>query len=227
MDILDTVELDEEAKSKLKEAFEKEFSAKLDESVKGLKSKNDELLAEKQKWLKERDEAQQKEEEARLLAQKQAEDKAKAENDYKQLFESQKQESENLKSQLQQFQENIKRQKINSEANRLAMSLTKDVNKAKILEQQFSQRLQIVDGELRVVDDRGHLTVQTLNELTQTVKESYPFLVDGSQATGGSATRSQGRAEVSKKEITRTEFDGLSQPDRAKYLREGGKVINA
>lgn len=227
MDILDTVELDEEAKSKLKEAFEKEFSVKLDESVKGLKSKNDELLAEKQKWLKERDEAQQKEEEARLLAQKQAEDKAKAENDYKQLFESQKQESENLKSQLQQFQENIKRQKVNSEANRLAMSLTKDVNKAKILEQQFSQRLQIVDGELRVVDDKGHLTVQTLNELTQTVKESYPFLVDGSQATGGSATRSQGRAEVSSKEITRTEFDGLSQPDRAKYLREGGKVINA
>jgi hypothetical protein len=227
MDILDTVELDEEAKSKLKEAFDKEFSVKLDESVKGLKSKNDELLAEKQKWLKERDEAQQKEEEARLLAQKQAEDKAKAENDYKQLFESQKQESENLKSQLQQFQENIKRQKVNSEANRLAMSLTKDVNKAKILEQQFSQRLQIVDGELRVVDDRGHLTVQTLNELTQTVKESYPFLVDGSQATGGSATRSQGRAEVSSKEITRTEFDGLSQPDRAKYLREGGKVINA
>src|SRR6056300_331345 len=123
MDILDTVELDEEAKSKLKEAFDKEFSAKLDESVKGLKSKNDELLAEKQKWLKERDEAQQKEEEARLLAQRQAEDKAKAENDYKQLFESQKQESEGLKSQLQQFQENIKRQKVNSEANRLAMSL--------------------------------------------------------------------------------------------------------
>jgi len=227
MDILNTIEIDDETKTKLKDAFDKEFNAKLDESVRGLKSKNDELLAEKQKWLKERDEAQQKEEEARLLAQKQAEDKAKAENDYKQLFESQKSEAEQLKNQLSQFQENIRLQKVQSEASKLASTLTKDVNKAKILEQQFRQRLQIVDNELRVVDDRGQLTVATLDELTNTIKESYPFLVDGSQATGGSATRSQGRADVSKREITRTEFDGLSQNDRAKYLREGGKIVNA
>ena len=115
---------------------------------------------------------------------------------------------------------------MQSESSKLASSLTKDVMKAKILEQQFSQRLQIVDGELRIVDDRGQLTVQTLNDLTQSVKESYPFLIDGSQATGGSATRSQSRADVSMKEITRSDFDALNQYDRAKYLREGGKITN-
>ena len=115
---------------------------------------------------------------------------------------------------------------MQSESSKLASSLTKDVMKAKILEQQFSQRLQIVDGELRVVDDRGQLTVQTLNDLTKSIKESYPFLTDGSLATGGSATRSQSRADVSKKEITRSEFNALNHYDRAKYLREGGQFTD-
>lgn len=206
-------------KDQLKQELEQEYNNKLQETVKGIQAKNAELLAEKQQWKRERDDAEK-------LAQERAEEKAKAENNYKQLFESQKQESDNLKSKLSEFQENIKRQKVQSEASKLASSLTKDVMKAKILEQQFSQRLQIVDGELRIVDDRGQLTVQTLNDLTQSVKESYPFLIDGSQATGGSATRSQSRADVSMKEITRSDFDALNQYDRAKYLREGGKITN-
>ena len=206
-------------KDQLKQELEQEYNNKLQETVKGIQAKNAELLAEKQQWKRERDDAEK-------LAQERAEEKAKAENNYKQLFESQKQESDNLKSKLSEFQENIKRQKVQSEASKLASSLTKDVSKAKILEQQFSQRLQIVDGELRIVDDRGQLTVQTLNDLTQSVKESYPFLIDGSQATGGSATRSQSRADVSMKEITRSDFDALNQYDRAKYLREGGKITN-
>lgn len=226
MDILDKLDIDDESKNKITEAFERQFNDKLDDNVRGLKSKVEELLAEKQKWMKEKDEAQQKAEKERVLARQQAEEKAKAENDYKQLFESQKQESDQLKSQLQQFQENIKQQKLQREAARLSSALTKDITKAKILEQQFSQRLQIVDGELRVVDDKGQLTVQTLDELTTTIKQAYPFLIDGSQATGGSATRSQGRADVSYKEITRSEFDALSQSDRAKFFREGGKLVN-
>ena len=206
-------------KDQLKQELEQEYNNKLQETVKGIQAKNAELLAEKQQWKRERDDAEK-------LAQERAEEKAKAENNYKQLFESQKQESDNLKSKLTEYLESNKRQKVQSESSKLASSLTKDVMKAKILEQQFSQRLQIVDGELRIVDDRGQLTVQTLNDLTQSVKESYPFLIDGSQATGGSATRSQSRADVSMKEITRSDFDALNQYDRAKYLREGGKITN-
>ena len=206
-------------KDQLKQELEQEYNNKLQETVKGIQAKNAELLAEKQQWKRERDDAEK-------LAQERAEEKAKAENNYKQLFESQKQESDNLKSKLTEYLESNKRQKVQSESSKLASSLTKDVMKAKILEQQFSQRLQIVDGELRIVDDRGQLTVQTLNDLTQSVKESYPFLIDGSQATGGSATRSQSRADVSMKEITRSDFDALNQYDRAKYLREGGQFTH-
>ena len=206
-------------KDQLRQELEQEFNNKLEETIKGIQAKNNELLKDKLQWKREKDDAEK-------LAQERAEEKAKVENNYKQLFESQKQESDNLKSKLTEFQENIKRQKVQSEASKLASSLTKDVSKAKILEQQFSQRLQIVDGELRVVDDRGQLTVQTLNDLTKSIKESYPFLTDGSLATGGSATRSQSRADVSMKEITRSDFDALNQYDRAKYLREGGKITN-
>lgn len=225
MDILNDIEIDDELKSKLTEklgAIESEYKKKID----ALTATNAGLLDDKEKWRRQRDEAQQKAEEERILAQRQAEEKAKAENDYKQLFESQKQESENLKSQLQQFQENIKEQKVQREASRLASALTKDISKAKILEQQFRHSLQLVDGELRVMDDRGNLTVQTLDELSSSIKEKYPFLVDGVQATGGGATRTSGRTEVGLKEITREDFNSLSQVDRAKFFKDGGKLVN-
>ena len=206
-------------KDQLKEELEQEYNNKLEETIKGIQAKNNELLKDKLQWKREKDDAEK-------LAQERAEEKAKVENNYKQLFESQKQESDNLKSKLTEYLKSNKRQKVQSESSKLASSLTKDVMKAKILEQQFSQRLQIVDGELRVVDDRGQLTVQTLNDLTKSIKESYPFLTDGSLATGGSATRSQSRADVSKKEITRSEFNALNHYDRAKYLREGGQFTD-
>ena len=83
-----------------------------------------------------------------------------------------------------------------------------------------------MEGEIRVTDDSGQLTVSTLDDLVVNVKNDFPFLVDGNQATGGGATRSQGRADVGMKEISRSEFDGMKHADRARFLKEGGKVFN-
>ena len=83
----------------------------------------------------------------------------------------------------------------------------------------------IVDGELRVTDQSGALTVSTLEDLTGSIKTNYPFLVDGSQSSGGSATRSQSSAERSKI-ISRDDFNGMSQGQRAQYIKSGGKITN-
>jgi hypothetical protein len=77
-----------------------------------------------------------------------------------------------------------------------------------------------------VTDDSGQLTVSSLDDLIANVRTDFPFLVDGIQATGGGATRSQGRADVGNREISRSEFDGWGQGQRAQFLKEGGRVFN-
>lgn len=122
--------------------------------------------------------------------------------------------------------QDISRQQINGEASKIAATLTKDVNKAKLLQQQISSRLTLVDNEIRVTDEGGQLTVSSLDDLTQSIKNNYPFLVDGSQAQGGGAVRAQGRAEARNKELTRAEFEGLSHAERQQFFENGGKLYD-
>ena len=218
MDIFEGIELDDEVKTQLSEKVNAAIAAKLDSETKGLKSKVDELLGEKKA-------AQKAKLAAEEAAKAKAEEKAKAENDYKQLFESQKAEADTLRSTIEKMNQDIVREKITGQASKLATSLTKDTQRAQLLQQQISQRLTIVDGEFRVTDDAGQLTVSTLDDLTNSIKTAYPFLIDGNQSSGGSATRSQGSAERSK-QITRSEFDAMAQVQRAEYVRSGGKIVS-
>tara|TARA_R110000868_G_scaffold338663_1_gene599429 strand:+ start:5381 stop:6040 length:660 start_codon:yes stop_codon:yes gene_type:complete len=218
MDILSEIELDDEVKEKLTANFEATMAARVAEATQGLKAKNDELLSEKKK-------VQLAMTEAEKRASQEAEEKLKAGNNYKQLYESQKAESEKYRSEVDSLQNSFKQNKISAEAAVIAATLTKDVARAELLREKLSQRITIVDGEIRVTDSKGQLTVSTLDELTATIKLAYPFLIDGSQANGGGATRSNGRADSGIKEISRTEFDSMSQQSRATFFKSGGKVI--
>ncbi len=217
-EIFDGIELEDDVKNTLSEKVNQAIKEKLDNETKGLKSKVDELLGEKKR-------AQQEREQAQAEAKAQAESKAKAENDYKQLFEAQKSEADTLRGTIEKMNADITRSRISGEAGKIASGLTKDTGRAELLQQQISQRLTIVDGELRVTDQSGALTVSTLEDLTGSIKTNYPFLVDGSQSSGGSATRSQSSAERSKI-ISRDDFNGMSQGQRAQYIKSGGKITN-
>jgi hypothetical protein len=215
MDFLKDIEIAPEIKTTL----EQQFKTYVEETTKGLKANNDALLAEKKK-------AQELAEQASQQARLEAEEKLKAKNDYKQLFESQQQEAQKLKEQLDGMMTQAKQAKITTEAAKIAAGLTKDVGRLKLLQKEVSQRLTLVDDQIRVVDESGQLTVSTLEELTSRIKADYPFLVDGSQATGGGAARSSGGAGSGDKTITRSDFDGMSPFDRAKFMQSGGKVID-
>ena len=219
MEFLNEIELDDDIKKTLAEKLQAELDARINEQTSGLKAKNDELLAEKKRVQQEREEAKQQ-------AALEAEKNARNENDYKQLFESQKEESNALRAKIEEMNSNIVRQKINSEAFKVASSLTKDAKKAQLLQEKISQRLTLVDDELRVTDASGQLTVSNLGELAEAVKSEYSFLVDGSQANGGGAARAQGGASARQTEISRSEFDGLSHAQRKQFLSEGGKLFN-
>jgi hypothetical protein len=219
MEFLNEIELDDDIKKTLAEKLQAELEARINEQTSGLKAKNDELLAEKKR-------VQQEREEAKRQAALEAEKNAQNENDYKQLFESQKEESNSLRAKIEEMNSNIVRQKINSEAFKVASSLTKDAKKAQLLQEKISQRLTLVDDELRVTDASGQLTVSNLGELAEAVKSEYSFLVDGSQANGGGAARAQGGASARQTEISRSEFEGLSHAQRKQFLSEGGKLFN-
>ncbi len=223
METTNELPIEDADKSKLQSDIDSTIEAKvqerLDQEIAGLKSKNDELLAEKKAIQKAKEEADAK---ARDEREKQAQENGQ----YKELYESQKAENDSLGVRLKEMMENQQRQTIKSEALRLAGTLTKDVQKAKLLEKEISQRLTLVDNEIRVTDDNGQLTVSSLDDLSAKIKTEYSFLVDGIQSQGGGATRSIGGASVEVQEMSRSQFDELSQKDRALFVRGKGKIVN-
>jgi hypothetical protein len=125
MEFLNEIELDDDIKKTLAEKLQAELDARINEQTSGLKAKNDELLAEKKRVQQEREEAKQQ-------AALEAEKNARNENDYKQLFESQKEESKALRAKIEEMNNNIVRQKINSEAFQSCVYLDKRRKKGTI-----------------------------------------------------------------------------------------------
>lgn len=190
----------------------------IEERTAALKRKNDELLAEKKAKQREAEEAMQ-------MAKLEAEEKAKRENDYQQLFESQKAESDSLRKKIEDMNNSIIEQKIQAESAKMAAKLTKDNRRGALLAKEFSQRLSVVDGELRVMDN-GQLTVSTLEDLSNSISQEFDFLCDGSQAAGGGAARSEGRAKERGREMSRADFDMMSQSQRAEFIKSGGQLFD-
>jgi flagellar biosynthesis GTPase FlhF len=219
MDYLEGVEIDEEVKTQVNQQIGKVFKKQLEDETQGLRAKVDELLDETKSAKEER-------ERARQAARIEAEEKAKAENDYKQLFESQKQEADQLRTVIEQMNQNIATSKIEAEAMNLATQMTKDMGRAKLLQREIGQRLTLVDGELRVTDESGQLTVSSLDDLTASITKDYPFLIDGNQAQGGGAVRAQGGAESRSKEMARADFDQLTHQERKDWFESGGRIYD-
>ena len=101
--------------------------------------------------------------------------------------------------------------------------MTRDTARAKLLTEKLAARLSVTDDGIKVLDQSGSLTVSSLDELTHQIKTEYPFLVDGSQASGGAAQGSKaGGSDL--KQVTRTEFDTMDQFTRSEFVRTGGKI---
>ena len=187
------------------------------EDVSGLKRKIDELLTEKKS-------VQQKASEADEQAKAELAAKLKNANDYEQLYNSSESEREKATVELATLKANLQQQQVASQASTVASKLTKDTARAKLLSAQIESRLSLVDGEVRVLDANGNLTVSSVEELTASIKAEYPFLVDGSQAAGGGATGGNSGAGDAKT-VSRADFDNLGQSERSKFFKAGGKII--
>jgi hypothetical protein len=186
------------------------------EDVSGLKRKVDELLNEKKN-------AQQKAIEAERQAQAEKEEKLAKEGKWEALYNSSEEARRKSDQSLSDLNLKIERQQINNNALEVASNLTKDTARAKLLSEKLAERLSIVDGDVRVTDQNGNPTVSTLEELTLQIKNEYPFLVDGSQASGGGATGNSGGAGDSKT-LTRADFESLPAFKRMEFIKSGGQI---
>lgn len=156
------------------------------EDVEGLKRQNQTLLDEAKA-------AKQRAREAEQQREQQAVEAAKAKGDYESLYASSEQALAAERQKLADLQAGIEKRDLTGAASKVA-ALIADGPNAEILAEFLERRLRIVDGQVRVTDASGNLTVSTLEDLGKEFQKDprYASLVRGSQANGGGAAGGKG-----------------------------------
>ena len=185
--------------------------AALKESIAKLEANSAELLSEK-KQEKEKREQVEKDAAAAKIEQ------AKADNDYKQLYESSQSELEAQKGINSESLKQTEKADIRKEASKLAHELTKHTGRAEDLTEKIAARLKRIDGELKVLDGSGQLTVSSLSDLKSDIAIKFDWLVDGSQASGSGAQGNSGSKQAPAKN---------EQAEAAKKNGDGVAYLNA
>jgi len=192
---------------------EDEVQKMIDDQVSGLKNKVEELLGEKKS-------AAQKAKELEEQQKTQEEERLKEKEQFRELYEREQTSKKELQEQFEDFQNRIKKQEIQNASLKLASELTRDTARGELLQEKASQYAKYnEDGS--VIFELGGVQVDQEKVLNH-LKEKYPFLVDGSGATGGGAsgsTQNGGAVTKSFSEMTGAELSELRAENPNEYQR--------
>lgn len=189
------------------------------EDNKGLKKKLDELLGETKT-------AKRKAKEETLRAEGLVRDKAVKEGDFEQLLKSSEEKNRFLSEELSKIEDARVSEKTKNAALKIASSLA-DGHNAELLSEFVSRRIKYSDGEIRVLDEKGNLTVSSLDDLKADFLSSDKFrsLVRGNKSSGGGAAGSGGGAP-GVKSISRPAFEKKDAQQKADLMKEGGTLFD-
>jgi len=165
----DGTEVEAFTTDELKQAIENEIA--------GLKAKNGELLGlhtKDKERLAELEAAQAKAEEERQ----------KEKGEFKSLYEKTQAELEAERQAAREFKTQVQSKTLEGEAFKLATSLTSDTKRAELLKKEVLQYAKYT--ETGVQFEIGGVAVES-GKLAEKLKADYPFLADGSGASGGDA----------------------------------------
>ena len=156
------------------------------EDLEGLKRQNQTLLDEAKEAKRLKREADEKLEREKL-------DAAKAKGDFEQLYASSEQALAAERTRLAELTQSIERRDLTSAASKVSNSIA-DGENAEILAEFVGRRLKIVEGQVKVTDASGNLTIATLEDLAKEFQQAprYASLVRGTQANGGGAAGGKG-----------------------------------
>lgn len=186
-----------------------EVQALLEKETRGLKAKVDELLGEsksaKQK-ARELEEAQAAIEEAR----------AKEKGEFKELWEREQKAKAEIAEKYDSLIKRIQQKEVEGAALSIASELTRDTKRAELLRKEISQFARYTDDGVKF--EMGGVEVDRAKVMAH-ITDNYPFLVDGSGATGGGATganKGGGAAILNRSKMTAEE--------KAAYVKEHGQA---
>ncbi|MDU8420231.1 hypothetical protein RYA60_18400 [Pseudomonas syringae] len=156
------------------------------EDLEGLKRQNQTLLDEAKA-------AKQRARDAEQAQQLREQEAAKARGDFEQLFTSSEQALAAERAKLAELTSTIERRDLSSAASKVATVIA-DGENAEILAEFVQRRLKVVEGQVKVTDAQGNLTIATLEDLAKEFEQTprYASLVRGTQANGGGATGGKG-----------------------------------
>lgn len=183
------------------------------EDLSGLKNKVQQLM----------DEAKAAKAKAREIEQQKAEQdeqRAKEKGEFKTLWEQAQQKLAEKDSELKDFTNRIRQKEIDSSAQIIGNQLAKsDTKRAQVLAD-YAAKYARHDGE-RVQFLVGGIEVDS-SALMEHLRKEFPFLVDGSSATGGGASSSAGGGAA--KQISRSDFDKLPADRKMAFVKNGGII---
>ena len=185
----------------------------------GMRLKMEELLVET-KAAKEAEAA----EKAELL--KAQEERQQASGDFEALLKSSEEKRLSIDEQLKSVVAREARTQRKNGALNIASKLADGFNVgilADIIEKRLSYK---EDGELKVLDASGDLTVSTLDDLEKefSADERFKSLLKGIQASGGGAIGGSGSAV--NKELPRADFERLNPFEKSTFAAKGGTITD-
>lgn len=183
------------------------------EDTSGLKNKLQELMDEAK-------EAKRKAKELEQLKTRQEEETAKEKGEFKTLWEQAQARLAEKDTELKEFTARIQQKDIETAAKQIGAQLAKsDVKRAEVLSD-YAARYARHTGD-KVTFLIGGIEVDSA-AIMEHLRKEFPFLVDGSSATGGGASSSASSGAA--KQISRVDFDRMSPTKRMTFIKDGGII---
>lgn len=191
-----------------------------EESIESLKAELARYKAKHAETEKHRKSAEQKAREMEELQRQSEEEGLKQREEFRTLYERETKAKAELAEKYEGFSKRIQQKEIEGAALQVATELTRDTKRAELLKEQVSKYARYTDDGVKF--EMGGIEVER-DKVVAHIKDNFPFLVDGSGATGGAAIGNKGSG--ASKEITREAFDKKAPHEKTNFIREGGKVI--
>jgi len=172
----------------------------------------DELKEALRKEREERAAAKKRLQEYETEAERRERDRLEKQQEWEQLSKTERERAEKLERELSETREAIAKEKVGATAQSVVSQLTRDVARAELLKKEAVNYITHTPEGIKINGPDGD--AWDANKLSEHLSEKYPFLADGSQATGGGATGSKGSGAAKTGKV-----DG-DKKDRAAYFAQ-------
>ena len=186
----------------------------LQDEVERMRKHNETLLAEKKA-------EQQKQREAQAEKDALAQEQARKKGDFETLEKQYQDKIAKLEAEIVERDKQRDSDLVKSEALKLASSLSDNEHNQAILQMLIEKRLAAENGQIKVTDGAGNLTIASIADLKNEISTSGKFdsLITGTKASGVGATGQGTQGTKTLKDYTEGELIELQKTNPAEFTR--------